>query len=81
MRGLKAVGLKSTTSLDGLSGPSCRTRSGIQEFRTPYALDSGFRRNDKSLRDKESLFSSEGEGFPPSPVGTLKAFIFRMVIS
>jgi hypothetical protein len=49
-----------------------RTRyGGIQEFRMLYALDSGFRRNDKSLRDKERLSSPKGEGFPPSPIGTL----------
>ena len=34
----------------------------------------GFRlvgRNDKSLRDNQKLTSPEGEGFPPSPIGTL----------
>ena len=35
------------------------------------ALDSGFRRNDKSLCDKIDFSSPEGEGFPPSPKETL----------
>ena len=34
-------------------------------------LDSGFRRNDKSLRDNSKHASPEGEGFPLSPKGTL----------
>jgi len=34
-------------------------------------LDSGFRRNDKSLRDNGKLSSPKGEGFQPSPKGTL----------
>jgi hypothetical protein len=57
------VELKSTASLDGPPGPSCRTRSGIQEFQIPYALDSGLRRNDNSLRYHERPSSPESEGF------------------
>jgi len=70
-RGLTAVDLKSTASLDELLGLSCRTRSGIQKFQLSHSLDSGFRRNDRSFRDNEKLASPEGEGFQPSPKGTL----------
>ncbi len=39
-------------------------------------LDSGFRRNDKSLRDNGKFDSPEGEGFSPSPKETLKVTEF-----
>ncbi len=42
------------------------------EYPVPFFLDSGFRRNDKSLRDNGKFASPEGEGFQPSPKGTLK---------
>ncbi len=35
-------------------------------------LDSGFRRNDKSLRDNRKFISPKGEEFQPSPKETLK---------
>ena len=38
----------------------------------PSFLDSCFRRNDKSLRDNGKFASPKGEGFQPSPMGTLK---------
>jgi hypothetical protein len=42
------------------------------EYLSPSFLDSGFRRNDKSLRDNGKFASPEGEGFQPSPKGTLR---------
>ena len=41
------------------------------EYLYPSILDSGFRRNDKSLRDNGNFSSPKGEGFQPSPKGTL----------
>jgi hypothetical protein len=56
------------------------------EYTTTSFLDSGFRRNDgltgfpscgendKSPRDKGKFASPKGEGFQPSPKGTLSFF-------
>jgi len=44
------------------------------EYSVSFFLDSGFRRNDKSLRDTGKLSSPKGEGFQPSPKGILIAF-------
>ena len=41
------------------------------EYIAPSFLDSGFRRNDKSLCDNAKFSSPKGEGFQPSPKGTL----------
>jgi len=41
------------------------------EYPVPFFLDSGFRRNDKSLRDNRKFISPKGEGFQPSPKETL----------
>ena len=41
------------------------------EYSDPSFLDSGFRRNDKSLRDNGNFSSPKGEGFRTSPKGTL----------
>jgi len=46
----------------------------IRHPEAPSALYPGFRlggRNDKSQRDKTKLASPKGEGFQPSPIGTL----------
>ncbi len=47
------------------------------EYVAPPFLDSGFRRNDKSLRDNGKFDSPKGEGFQPSPKGTL-TYIFLL---
>ena len=44
------------------------------EYLYPSFLDSGFRRNDKSLRDNGNFSSPKGEGFQPSPKETLKVY-------
>ena len=46
-------------------------KPGASRIPNPSFLDSGFRRNDKSLRDNGKIASPEGEGFQPSPKGTL----------
>ena len=50
----------------------------IRHPEAPSALYPGFRlggRNDKSQRNKTKLASPKGEGFQPSPIGTLSASI------
>jgi hypothetical protein len=57
---------------DLISLPRQLVSRGHPEFPDPFLLDSGFRRNDKSLRDNGFFSSPKGEGFQPSPKGTLK---------
>jgi hypothetical protein len=50
--GMRVV-VRPASPLAGPLEPSCRTRSGIRKFQVPDSLDSGFLRNDESLRDNE----------------------------
>jgi hypothetical protein len=49
--------------LDLISLPRQLVSRGHPEYIAPSFLDSGFRRNDKSLRDNGKFASPEGEGF------------------